>query len=271
MKVRSKFFRAAVEGDTVDGRIITRQDIEEMAASYDPKVYGARVWPEHFRGLIPGGPFDALGDIVAAKAETIKEGSELDGKLGLYVQVDALPNLVQLNATGQKIFHSVEVFRNFAKTGKAYLFGLAVTDTPASLGTQIMAFGADAGELFTGPNREGTIEFASSSEHKDDAQAGKPSLFTKVKELLGKNKGDSDKRFADMHQAIEATAQFAADLDKRVGETVPRAEYDALKTAHDQLAAKFGALEQQLSATPAPGTQARAPATGGDGTQLADY
>ena len=34
----SKFFRIGVEGDTVDGREIGATDIQQMAASYSPKV-----------------------------------------------------------------------------------------------------------------------------------------------------------------------------------------------------------------------------------------
>ncbi|ECP1738744.1 hypothetical protein FYR84_09090 [Salmonella enterica] len=37
----SKFFRIGVEGDTCDGRIISASDIQEMAETYDPRVYRA--------------------------------------------------------------------------------------------------------------------------------------------------------------------------------------------------------------------------------------
>lgn len=276
-KLRSKFFRVAVEGDTVDGREITRQDIEDMAASYDPKVYGARIWPEHFRGLIPGGPFDALGDVVACKAEEIKEGSDLDGKLGLYAQVDALPSLVKLNEDSQKVFHSIELFRNFAKTGKSYLFGLAVTDTPASLGTQILAFGTDGGELLTGANHEGRIEFhrdSSGDENTDDEPGQRtPSIFSRVTAMFSKNKGEADQRFSEQEKAIEAIAKHSAELEQRLGaagDSVPREQFDALKQEHDQLSASHNSLLEKLNITENPGTQGRSPATGGDGKVLTD-
>lgn len=35
----SKFFRIGVEGDTCDGRIISGNDIQEMAESFDPCVF----------------------------------------------------------------------------------------------------------------------------------------------------------------------------------------------------------------------------------------
>ncbi len=39
-KKASKFFRIGVEGDTCDGRVISAQDIQEMAETFDPRVYG---------------------------------------------------------------------------------------------------------------------------------------------------------------------------------------------------------------------------------------
>lgn len=71
------FFRVATEGATTDGRIISRDWITQMAGNYDPKKYGARVWMEHMRGMFHDGPFPALGDIKALKAEEVE-----DGKLG---------------------------------------------------------------------------------------------------------------------------------------------------------------------------------------------
>jgi hypothetical protein len=48
--------------------------------------------------------------------------------------------LLWLNDQGEKLFTSIEIWPNFAGTGKAYLTGLAVTDEPASLGTQELYF-----------------------------------------------------------------------------------------------------------------------------------
>jgi len=138
---RSKFFRVAVEGDTVDGRTIERGWIEDMAASYNPVTYGARVWLEHIRGTLPDGPFKAYGDVVALKAEEV----EINGqkKLALLAQIEPTSELrAMVNTLKQKIYTSIEVATKFAGTGKAYLMGLAVTDTPASLGTERLAFAA---------------------------------------------------------------------------------------------------------------------------------
>lgn len=133
------WIRAAVAGNTVDGRQISETAVTEVADSYTQETYNARIWPEHIRGIAPGGLFKALGDVVQVKAERIKSGS-LVGKLGLYVKLAPHEDLIALVRGGQKVHLSVELQTNFAGTGKAYLVGLGVTDSPASLGTGIMKF-----------------------------------------------------------------------------------------------------------------------------------
>ncbi len=130
---------AAVAGATIDGREIKERQLEEAASSYSPQTYNARVWPEHLRSLAPDGLFKALGDVAEAKAERIKSGS-LAGRLGLFVRLAPLPDLLSLVRSGQKVHLSIELISNFANTGKAYLCGLGVTDSPASLGTGMMKF-----------------------------------------------------------------------------------------------------------------------------------
>ncbi len=48
--------------------------------------------------------------------------------------------LLALNKAGQKLFTSIRVIEDFAATGKAYLMHLAITDEPASLGTEQLSF-----------------------------------------------------------------------------------------------------------------------------------
>ncbi len=67
-KKASKFFRIGVEGDTCDGRVISAQDIQEMAETFDPRVYGCRINLEHLRGILPDGIFKRYGDVIAYSA-----------------------------------------------------------------------------------------------------------------------------------------------------------------------------------------------------------
>ena len=59
---KSKFFRVATAGATTDGRVIEAADLQQMARTYDPKKYGARLNLEHLRGVLPDGPFKAIGE-----------------------------------------------------------------------------------------------------------------------------------------------------------------------------------------------------------------
>lgn len=274
-KTKSKLFRVAVEGDTSDGRQIQRSDIEQMAASFNPSVYGARVWLEHMRGYYPDSVFRAYGDVTAVSAEEIKDG-ELKGKLALYAQIDPTDDLVAMVNARQKIYTSIEIQPNFAKTGGSYLVGLAVTDSPASLGTEMLAFSANAQvnplasrklspeNLFTAA-LETQIEFEVLEE--------KPSLLSRVLGMMGKAQEKTKADFTDIHQAVETVAQAVVDAEtERAQEkaefsnqlTAVSQKLDAKAQAFDELAQEFNQLKEQLSAEPEHQFGKRTPATGGD-------
>lgn len=142
---KSKFFRVAVEGATAtDGRVIERSWIDDIVATYNPRTYGARGNLEHIKGYSPQPPFNAYCDVLAVKArdEVFQIGGKAETRRALYAQVDATDALVALNEARQKIYPSIEVTPNFANTGKAYLVGLAFTDSPASIGTEMLQFSA---------------------------------------------------------------------------------------------------------------------------------
>lgn len=145
---KSKFFRVAVEGATCDGRTIDGKSLTEMAATYNRETYAARVNLEHIRGVTADGPFQAYGDVLALKTEEIELsiGGKNEKRLALFAEIDALDPLVAMNKKGQKLYSSVEISPNFANTGKAYLVGLAVTDSPASLGTEVLQFRIKQGD-----------------------------------------------------------------------------------------------------------------------------
>ncbi|KMK51481.1 hypothetical protein RO21_06085 [[Actinobacillus] muris] len=120
----------ATAGYTVDGREISETELSEMADTYDPQVYTALIWLEHYRY------FGNLGRVHEVKVEKV------DGKTKLFARISPTAELMALNERGQKLFTSVEIMPNFQKTGKNYLYGLAVTDTPASTGTTALNFNA---------------------------------------------------------------------------------------------------------------------------------
>lgn len=274
-KSKSKIFRVAVEGDTTDGRQIQRSDIEQMAASFNPEVYGARVWLEHMRGYYPDSTFRAYGDVTAVTAEEIPDGA-LKGKLALYAQIDPTDDLIAMTKARQKIYTSIEIQPNFAKTGGSYLVGLAVTDSPASLGTEMLAFSANAQvnplasrklspeNLFTAA-LEAQIEF--------ETQEEKPSLLSRVLGLMGKAQEKTKADFSDIHQAVETVAQAVVDAEKTTSEfgdqlAALSQQLDESVQAFDALLQEFNQLKDKLSAEPEHKFGKRTPATGGDETTI---
>lgn len=143
---KSRFFRVAVEGATTDGRVIEASWIDEMARNYNPETFGALVNIEHIKGYSGEAPFNNYGKVLALEARDFD--LELNGKTekrrALYAQIEANAQLIALNQKGQKLYTSIEVNPNFAGKGQAYCMGVAVTDNPASLGTEMLAFSAKA-------------------------------------------------------------------------------------------------------------------------------
>lgn len=269
-KFRSKWFRVAVEGATTDGRQIERQWLVDAAETYNPKTYGARVWLEHFRSLVADSPFKAYGDVLALKTEEV----EIAGtkKLALFAQIEPTDELVAMvNKAKQKIFTSIEISPKFADSGRAYLSGLAVTDTPASLGTEMLAFSAQhpdasplkarkqhADNLFT-LAEEATLEF---DEIEDKPSIG-AALFTKVQELLKGKQTKDDSEFAQVGQAVEAIAEHVKDLPDQFAQAEQRAT--ELTSQVQGLQTELTDLKKQLGNTQDHSQQQRPLVAGGDG------
>ncbi|KAF0863973.1 GPO family capsid scaffolding protein [Pseudomonas sp. LD120] len=278
-KFRSKWFRIAVEGATTDGRNIERAWITEMAAQYSPNTYGARINCEHIRGLGPDSTFGAYGDVLSCKAEEV----DIDGKkkLALFAQIEPTATLIDLNKRGQKIYTSVEVNPKFADTGKAYLVGLAVTDSPASLGTEALQFSAQHGTL-AGRKQDKenlfseAIEARFEFEEVEDESGKVAGLFSRVLDLLGKSKDKEGKDaalFTELGEAVEAMAEHVAGQGQAFA--AEKAARESLLAKHEKLAADFSALVEKLEKTPAGTSQlpqftARPAATGGDGALVTD-
>nr|DAK23287.1 MAG TPA: capsid scaffolding protein [Caudoviricetes sp.] len=120
-----------VSGDTIDGREISAEQLTQMAEDYNPKVYGARINIEHSNywwNSDSGG----LGDVIELKTEAWEQDTS---KTALLAKFSVYPAMQKLWDAGRKIYTSMEIHHNFANTKRAYLTGLAITDTPASLGT----------------------------------------------------------------------------------------------------------------------------------------
>lgn len=271
---KSKFFRVAVEGGTTDGRTITREWIEQMAARYNQSTYGARVNMEHIRGYDPNGQFKMYGDITAAKTEEVD--MEGEKRLALFVQIDPTPELVELNKNRQKVYTSVEIHPNLNEKG-AYLMGLAVTDSPASLGTEMLQFCSKAKVNPLGDRKQHkeclfTEALETVIEFEDDSDKGDkgPSLLEKVKGMFTRRDQASGEQFADVHQAVEAVATEVTNLEEKTkGKFNELANtVNGLKSAvakNSELEKAFNELKTSLERQE-DFRHKRDPATGGDGT-----
>ncbi|SEM52153.1 GPO family capsid scaffolding protein [Halomonas caseinilytica] len=262
-------FRVATEGATTDGREIKREWIKQMAANYDPAKYGARVWMEHMRGVFHDGPFAALGDVTAVEAKEVE-----DGKLALFADIDPTDRLKEMNKQRQKIYSSIEVNPSFSDTGEAYLEGLAVTDSPASLGTEMLKFSRSAGDksplaarkqhpdnLFTE-----AVEIALDFTEKP-AEAEGPNLLERVTALFKKHDAKTAKGFEAFSKELEQTLELFVEKHKALADDLasrPDAPaFNELKRAHEATKQRLDELYAQLDNTP--DTPTRTPALGGEG------
>ncbi|WP_241622847.1 GPO family capsid scaffolding protein [Rosenbergiella australiborealis] len=251
MAVKAKRFRIGVEGATSDGREISRDWLVQMAASYHPEFYTAQINLEHIKAYDPTSTFNRYGTVTALIAEEITDGP-LKGKMALYADIQPTEALVELVKKGQKIFTSMEVSPQFADTGQAYLSGLAATDDPASLGTEMLAFSAKAehnplakrkqhkDKLFTAAV-ETTIEF-------EELPDEKPSLFTRVTAMFAKKQQNDEGRFSEVHQAVELVATEQQAFSQQTSQTLSE-QANELQTLGEKLAAQktaFDELKAQL-------------------------
>ncbi|WP_241186728.1 GPO family capsid scaffolding protein [Klebsiella michiganensis] len=269
-----KKFRVAVSGNTVDGREIQPQHLRDAAANYNLEVYAARVNIEHFLSPYPGSDFGAMGDVVALSAEDITEGP-LAGRTGLYAEIEPSERMKQMTDKGQKVYSSIELHPQFALNGKAYMMGLAMTDTPASLGTErlkfaalqrasVMAFNNQQAEapMITEAIEAEVIELA--AQRSDEGKQ----WFNRVMGILGKGQKTDDQRFSQVHQAVEAVAQSQSEQLDRFNTAEQERQQD--KASIQKLTIDLAALRQQLEGTDGNFSQ-RQPANGGANAQLADY
>ncbi|ELG0257310.1 GPO family capsid scaffolding protein, partial [Salmonella enterica] len=195
----SKFFRIGVEGDTCDGRIISASDIQEMADTFDPRVYGCRINLEHIKSVLPDSPFKRYGDVVELKVEKIEDDSALNGKLALLAKISPSDDLVAMNKALQKVYTSMEIAPNFSNSGKCYLVGLAVTDDPASLGTEYLEFCRNAKHNPLNrfkANPENLISAATLAEieFEDQPETVFTALTDKVKAIFSRKQVSDDAR-----------------------------------------------------------------------------
>ncbi|QDK32577.1 GPO family capsid scaffolding protein [Sphingomonas sp. IC081] len=272
---KSKFFRVFVEGFTAsDGRKIEASWIEDIVSTFNVGTYTPRINCEHIKGFSPEPPFNAYGSVSAVKAQT--DELVIDGETvrrrALYAQIEPNEQLLKINKQGQKIFTSVEISPDFGGTGKVGLIGLAVTDNPASLGTEALSFSAlkpmfDARKQHPDNLFSAAIEADIGMEDGPAdtagmAEAAKSGILAAFATMF---KTEKPKEQAAPPKAPANDNSFdVAAFSTALGEQVVL----AVKPAYDTIAelrADFAKLKAQLESEEQPQDFTRAPATGGGG------
>ena len=269
---KSKFFRVAVEGKTFsDGRTIERKWLSDIADTYNPQTYMARINCEHLRGFSPEKPFFSYGNVLAVKAEEIdiEIAGKTERRLALFAQIEPNAELQRITGAGQKIFTSIEVNPNFAGTGKAYLAGIAATDSPASLGTEVLAFASKASNnLYTAADEAGAIEIEADPATTPPASPGLLDAFRNlVKAAISGDPAKPETPRAppakpETPPANDNAAQLSAIATalQALPDTLAKMSADAAAQT-SKVAADLAALTAKLDATAAPGGE-RKPVTG---------
>lgn len=259
-----KRLKVAQAGQTVDGRQLSPQEIQDMANTYNPALYAGRINIEHILGFSPSPPFNAYGDILAVEA--VQE----NGVWCLYNTISALPNLVEMNKDGQKLYPSIEFYRDFAGTGKAYQVGLAFTDTPASLGTEPLKFSTQRNTVFTQPTEGIFMDTEKKSVLSAIAGLFKPTPSEPVQMSVTPPNDDLTAQNEMLAQAVIVLSQSVSELNEKLTALEQKAEQQNSETVPAQatpqqnadvfanLTAEIQKLSQQLSvattqtANPAP-------------------
>lgn len=235
----------AVSGSTVDGREISPVHLREAAENFNPDVYAARVNVEHYLSPCPSSEFSAMGDVTALSTEDITEGP-LAGRTALYAEIEPTERMKQLVADGKKIYSSIELHPQFSVNGRAYLVGLAMTDTPASLGTERLKFTAQQRQaVMTFNSIQGEAPLISEAieseiiEMAEQRQEEGTQWFNRVMGIIGRGRKADDASFSRIQEAVEGVATSQADIIDR---------FNVLETRHQQDRQKITSLTTELTA-----------------------
>lgn len=273
--MKTKPFLLATAGSTVDGRVIDDKMLEEMASSYNPKTYGARVNIEHIRGISGEGPFRAYGDIIELSIGEVDVdfNGKTEKRKALFGVLDVTPDAKKLNEASQKVYPSIEIEPNFAGKGFAYLMGCALTDSPASIATDRLQFNRTLpGVLTVSAETAAALEFAEESGVTEEGRSLLAGFGRMLDGFAAKFAPKSETRPNDPPAGDPAPQAFdfsqMRPLFEEFGQSVATA-INGLRTEFradaDALAVKLKKLEDEHEVTPAQSYRQRPPANGSNG------
>lgn len=231
MPVIDQWFTVATAGDTVDGRVIEEQWLRDMAETYSVDFYQAVIDADH--------NLDWYGSF--GQVEELRIGEKV-GRVALQAKINANHRLLEMNKNGQRLFFSIWPKENFSNTGKTYLYRLAVTDNPASIGTDRAQFNSkDKPQL-------GTPHLF---EYQAPGTGGTPapteeSLFSVLRNFFtGKPEKETHNHTPDDHPQDDDMAlsdeQFAAFMQQQ--KDAAAAQLDAINGLSEKIGEKFSATD----------------------------
>ena len=260
--------RVATSGITADGREILPQELRDIAETYKPSKYTAVIWCDHKRAE------GSFGTVYAVRL--VEDADDLEeGQIALEAQLKPNDRLLYLNDQGQKLFTSIEIWPNFAGSGKSYLTGLAVTDEPSSLGTQELYFSRQTNKAtyYAASVELGSFETEPQSEvgklvglltglfkrFSTDAVPSEPTTPTESKPPMDEATATALKALleqllvvaAGIQAVIEPAAADAPEPDQASIDDVAAAVDDIVTTAEDEreFSRKGGATNKALLAS----------------------
>lgn len=276
--MKTKPFLLATAGSTVDGRDIDDKFLKEMASSYNPKTYGARLNIEHIRGATGQAPFRAFGDVL--ELSTAEVDVDFNGKtekrLGLFGTFDITDEAKSLNDAGQKVYPSIEIEPDFGGKGFAYLMGCALTDSPASIATERLQFNRHLpGNIKLSREESALLEFA--EDKAGDAAEGLLSKFSTMLDTFTAKFTPAKPGETTLPAAVPPADPAVAAFDfsqikpffTELGNTIATeigALRTELRTEVDALGVKFAKLEKEQEQAPDSRFQKRPPSDGGAGS-----
>lgn len=239
-KFSDRWFCIGKSGATVDGRTIESADLIAAAAAYDPELYGARINLEHYRPYSPKNDYSGLGDVLELKAETT------NGVTRLYARIDPTEKMLGYIKDREKVFTSMELMKPFGDTGKAYLVGLAMTDSPASMGTTMLKFRQIAPDdpNFTAAYTQ--MESQDMPQAENQTKTEKKGIFAVIHDAMFSKKTDPEQpsqepKKIDYSQEIAALTKELEQSAQITGKIVE--DYAALRQ-------EFEAFKAKVESTP---------------------
>lgn len=234
-KLKTGWIVLATSGPVVngaeDGREVKKEWLEEMAETFNAKVYTPKMWFDHRR-------YFTGGNVVAVKLEPATE-PELKGEVQLFGILAPNDALINANRYGEYTFPSIEVGEDFRGTGKFFLKGLGVTDQPASAGVTELNFsqGDKTGKAHLLQGEQFNLADACEQEEKEN-----PGLVKHIfKSLLADN-------IPPAHQDEDMNEKQFNEFKNEI--------VTAISSAFTEQDAAFGAISAKLeaqSAAPKPG------------------